>query len=123
MNKILIIEDDLDMSQLLKRFLTKNGYEVELAQNGKKGIEAFTVNQPNLVLCDFRLGDLDGTEVLNKIKDIEPTIPFIIMTGYSDIRTAVNVMKLGAYDYLAKPLLPDETLQLIKRALENKPQS
>ncbi|MEO5572832.1 MAG: sigma-54 dependent transcriptional regulator [Bacteroidia bacterium] len=123
MTKILIIEDDLDMSQLLKKFLTKHGYEVELAQNGRKGIAAFSASQPNLILCDYRLGDMDGTEVLNKIKDIEPTIPFIIMTGYSDIRTAVNVMKLGAYDYLAKPLLPDETLQLIRRALENKPQS
>lgn len=122
MTKILIIEDDLDMSQLLKRFLTKHGYEVELAQNGKKGIAAFTTYQPNLVLCDYRLGDIEGTEVLNKIKDIEPGVPFIIMTGYSDIRTAVNVMKLGAFDYLAKPLLPDEMLQLIKKALENKPQ-
>jgi len=120
MDKILIIEDDMDMSQLLKRFLTKHGFEVELAQNGKRGIEAFTASQPNLVLCDFRLGDLDGTEVLNKIKEIEPNIPLIMMTGYSDIRTAVNVMKLGAYDYLAKPLLPDETLQLIQRALSNK---
>jgi two-component system response regulator HydG len=123
MNKILIIEDDLDMSQLLKKFLTKHGFEVELAQNGKKGIETFTATQPDLVLCDFRLGDLDGTEVLNRIKNIEPNVPFIIMTGYSDIRTAVSVMKLGAYDYLAKPLLPDETLQLIKRALENKHQN
>ena len=120
MDKILIIEDDMDMSQLLKRFLTKHGFEVELAQNGKRGIEAFTASQPNLVLCDFRLGDVEGTEVLNKIKDIEPNIPFIMMTGYSDIRTAVNVMKLGAYDYLAKPLLPDETLQLIQHALANK---
>lgn len=123
MTKILIIEDDLDMSQLLKKFLNKHGYEVELAQNGRKGLASFTASQPNIVLCDYRLGDMDGTEVLNKIKDIEPTIPFVIMTGYSDIRTAVNVMKLGAFDYLAKPLLPDETLQLIKRALENKPQS
>lgn len=123
MTKILIIEDDLDMSQLLKKFLNKHGYEVELAQNGRKGLAAFIASQPNIVLCDYRLGDMDGTEVLNKIKDIEPTIPFIIMTGYSDIRTAVNVMKLGAFDYLAKPLLPDETLQLIKRAMENKPQS
>ncbi|MEP7170249.1 MAG: response regulator, partial [Bacteroidota bacterium] len=81
MTKILIIEDDLDMSQLLKKFLTKHGYEVELAQNGRKGIAAFTASQPNLILCDYRLGDMDGTEVLNKIKDIEPTIPFIIMTG------------------------------------------
>lgn len=121
MNKILIIEDDLDMSQLLKKFLTRHGYEVELAQNGKKGIAAFTASQPHLVLCDYRLGDMEGIEVLNQIKDIEPTIPFIMMTGYSDIRTAVNVMKLGAFDYLAKPLLPDETLQLIKRALEAPP--
>ncbi|HKR05752.1 MAG TPA: sigma-54 dependent transcriptional regulator [Bacteroidia bacterium] len=118
MTKILIIEDDLDMSQLLKKFLIKHGYEVELAQNGRKGIAAFTGSPSHLVLCDYRLGDMDGTEVLNKIKDIEPTVPFIIMTGYSDIRTAVNVMKLGAYNYLAKPLLPDETLQLIKSALD-----
>src|ERR1035437_976219 len=119
MSKLLIIEDDIDMSQLLKRFLTKNGYEVELVLNGNKGIAAFTANRPDLVLCDFRLGDIDGIEVLKKLKDIEPTTPVIIMTGYSDIRTAVNVMKMGAFDYLTKPLLPDETLQLIKRALES----
>jgi two-component system response regulator HydG len=117
MKKLLIIEDDMDMSQLLKRFLTKNGYDVDLAANGSKGIAAFTANPADLVLCDYRLGDMDGVEVLKKVKDIEPGVPFIIMTGYSDIRTAVNVMKMGAFDYLAKPLLPDETLQLIKRAL------
>jgi two-component system, NtrC family, response regulator HydG len=117
MKKLLIIEDDMDMSQLLKRFLTKNGYEVDLAVNGAKGIAAFTANPADLVLCDYRLGDMDGVEVLKKIKDVEPGVPFLIMTGYSDIRTAVNVMKMGAFDYLAKPLLPDETLQLIKRAL------
>ncbi|CAN5623567.1 sigma-54 dependent transcriptional regulator [soil metagenome] len=120
MHKILIIEDDPDMCQLLSAFLTKKGFEVELAQNGKKGIELFNATRPNLVLCDYRLGDIDGTEVLNKIRDIEPSIPFIIMTGYSDIRTAVNVIKLGAFDYLVKPLLPDETLQLINKALETK---
>jgi len=117
MKKLLIIEDDMDMSQLLKRFLTKNGYEVDLAVNGAKGIASFTANPSDLVLCDYRLGDMDGVEVLKKVKDVEPGVPFIIMTGYSDIRTAVNVMKMGAFDYLAKPLLPDETLQLIKRAL------
>jgi two-component system, NtrC family, response regulator HydG len=119
MKKLLIIEDDMDMSLLLKRFLTKNGYDVALAINGAKGIAAFTSNPADLVLCDYRLGDMDGVEVLKRIKDVEPNIPFIIMTGYSDIRTAVNVMKMGAFDYLAKPLLPDETLQLIKRALNS----
>lgn len=120
MGKILIIEDDIDMSLLLKRFLTKNGYEVVTVANGKNGITAFETNQTDLVLCDYRLGDMEGVEVLKKIKDIEPTVPFIIMTGYSDIRTAVNVMKMGAFDYLAKPLLPDETLQIIKRALASR---
>jgi two-component system response regulator HydG len=119
MKKLLIIEDDMDMSQLLKRFLTKNGYEVDLAANGTKGIAAFTANPADLVLCDYRLGDMDGVEVLKKIKDVEPGVQLIIMTGYSDIRTAVNVMKMGAFDYLAKPLLPDETLQLIMRALNS----
>jgi two-component system, NtrC family, response regulator HydG len=117
MAKLLIIEDDLDMSKLLKSFLSKNGFEVELAPNGSKGVAAFTANPSDLVLCDYRLGDMDGIEVLRKIQEIEPGVPFIIMTGYSDIRTAVNVMKLGAFDYLAKPLLPDETLQLIRQAL------
>lgn len=117
MSKLLIIEDDMDMGLLLKRFLTKNGFEVETVSNGKSGIAAFSANQADLVLCDYRLGDMEGVEVLKRIKDIEPTVPFIIMTGYSDIRTAVNVMKVGAFDYLAKPLLPDETLSIIKRAL------
>lgn len=117
MGKILIIEDDMDMSLLLKRFLTKNGFEVEAVANGKNGIASFSANQTDLVLCDYRLGDMEGVEVLKKIKDVEPTVPFIIMTGYSDIRTAVNVMKMGAFEYLTKPLLPDETLQIIKRAL------
>lgn len=122
MDKILIIEDDLDMGFLLKKFLTKNGYEVVTVVNGKHGIAAFESNQPDLVLCDYRLGDMEGVEVLKRIKDIEPTVPFIIMTGYSDIRTAVNVMKMGAFDYLAKPLLPDETLQIVKRALSSQNQ-
>jgi two-component system response regulator HydG len=117
MSKLLIIEDDIDMGVLLKRFLTKNGFEVETATNGKAGISSFSAGQPDLVLCDYRLGDMEGVEVLKRIKDIEPTVPFIIMTGYSDIRTAVNVMKLGAFDYLVKPLLPDEALQIIKRAI------
>ncbi|MES2285121.1 MAG: sigma-54 dependent transcriptional regulator [Bacteroidota bacterium] len=122
MGKILIIEDDVDMSLLLKKFLTKNGYEVVTVANGKSAIAAFETNQPDLVLCDYRLGDMEGVEVLKRIKDIEPSVPFIIMTGYSDIRTAVNVMKMGAFDYLAKPLLPDETLQIIKRAFASRNQ-
>src|SRR5215210_7550269 len=118
MSKILVIDDDVDMCLLLKRFLTKNGYEVTLAHNGKKALEELENNEPNLVLCDFRLEDIDGKELLIKIKDKYPLTPVIIVTGYSDIKVAVDVMKLGAYDYITKPLFPDEIILSIKKALE-----
>ena len=117
MSKILVIDDDVDMCLLLKRFLTKNGYEVTLAHNGKKALEELDNAEPNLVLCDFRLEDIDGKELLIKIKERYPRAPVIIVTGYSDIKVAVDVMKLGAYDYVTKPLFPDEILLSIKTAL------
>src|ERR1044071_3102477 len=118
MKRILVIDDDVDMCLLLKRFLSKNGYEVTLAHNGKKAVEILEQLEPNLVLCDFRLEDIDGKELLIKIKDKYPQTPVIIVTGYSDIKVAVEVMKLGAYDYVTKPLFPDEIILSIKKALE-----
>ncbi|MCW3078800.1 sigma-54 dependent transcriptional regulator [Segetibacter sp.] len=118
MSKILVIDDDVDMCLLLKRFLTKNGYEVTLAHNGKKALDELENAEPNLVLCDFRLEDIDGKELLIKIKERYPRTPVIIVTGYSDIKVAVDVMKLGAYDYVTKPLFPDEILLSIKSALQ-----
>lgn len=118
MSKILVIDDDVDMCLLLKRFLTKNGYEVTLAHNGKKALEELENHEPNLVLCDFRLEDMDGKELLIKIKERYPRTPVIMVTGYSDIKVAVDVMKLGAYDYVTKPLFPDEILLSIKTALQ-----
>jgi len=118
MSKILVIDDDVDMCLLLKRFLGKNGYEVTLAHNGKKALEELDNGEPNLVLCDFRLEDIDGKELLIKIKERYPRTPVIIVTGYSDIKVAVEVMKLGAYDYVTKPLFPDEILLSIKSALQ-----
>ena len=120
MNRILVIDDDVDMCLLLKRFLTKNGYEVVLVHSGKKAIDELEQREPNLVLCDFRLDDIDGKELLIKIKEKYPQTPVIIITGYSDIKVAVDVMKLGAYDYVTKPLFPDEILLSIKKALEAK---
>jgi two-component system response regulator HydG len=119
MKKILIIDDDVDMCQLLCRFLKKNGYEAVFATNGVKGLKLFDEDKFDIVLCDFRLGDKDGVEVLKQIKEKTQLVPVIIITGYSDIKIAVNVMKHGAYDYITKPLLPDEVLNLIKKALES----
>ena len=117
MQKILIIDDDRDMCLLLKKFLSRHGYEVTETHSGKKAIEIAETEEPLLVMCDFRLEDIDGSAVLVKIKEKYPHVPFIIITGYSDIKTAVEVMKLGAYDYVTKPLFPDEILLTIKKAL------
>jgi len=120
MNKrILIIDDDFDMCALLSRFLDKKGYATEVAHNGAKGIAKFNEFHFDIVLCDFRLGDKDGKDVLLKIKEAKPKTIVIIITGYSDIKTAVDVIKLGAFDYITKPLIPDEVVNVIEKGLAN----
>lgn len=121
MQKILIIDDEADICLLLKRFLTKKEFEVEYATEAAKGLELLDSFKPDLVLSDFRLGKMDGSQMLTLIKEKFPAVPVIIMTGYSDIKVAVNVMKLGAFDYLTKPLFPEEILITIKRALSAPP--
>jgi two-component system response regulator HydG len=122
MQKILIIDDDRDMCLLLKRFLTRHGFEVLEAYSGKKALELLETVEPDLVMCDFRLEDMEGNVLLGKIKERYPSVPVIIITGYSDIKIAVEVMKMGAYDYITKPLFPDEILITIKKALEQTPE-
>ena len=118
MQKILVIDDDRDMCLLLKRFLSKHGFEVEDANTSKRAIELLETTEYDLTLCDFRLDNTDGKTMLVKIKEKYPHMPVIIITGYSDIKIAVEVMKLGAYDYITKPLFPDEIILTIRKALE-----
>lgn len=118
MKRILIIDDDMDMCSLLSRFLQRNGFETEAAHTGHKGLARFQEQQFDIVLCDFRLGDKDGKDVLQEIKSISPHTIVIIITGYSDIKTAVDVIKMGAFDYITKPLIPDEVLNVISKAVK-----
>ena len=120
MENILIIDDDVDMCKLLHRFLTRNGYEVAYAHNGKKGLQVMDAQIPDAILCDFRLGDTDGKTLLLKIKEKQAAMPVIMITGYSDVKMAVDVMKHGAFDYVTKPLLPEEILLTIKKAISTK---
>lgn len=116
-SRILVIDDDHDIVNLLKRFLTKHGYEVETAQSGAEGEKLIDSFNPQLVMCDYRLDDMEGSVLLTKIKEKNPNLPVIIITGYSDLRTAVKVVRLGAFDYITKPFIPDEILHNIKQAL------
>ncbi|MEO6328207.1 MAG: sigma-54 dependent transcriptional regulator [Ginsengibacter sp.] len=115
--RILIIDDDPDMCVLLGKFLVKKGYEADAAHSAAKGIAKFLETKYDIVLCDYRLGDKDGKDVLQKIKELNPQTIVIIITGYSDIKTAVDVIKLGAFDYITKPLIPDEVVNVIEKAL------
>jgi two-component system response regulator HydG len=118
MVKILVIDDNIDICQLLERFLTKKGYEVETTISGKTGIDLIKKNHFDLVFCDFKLRDMDGREVLKQVKKNSPDTQVAIITGYADIRIAVEVIKNGAFDYVTKPLIPDEVINLIERALD-----
>src|SRR5258705_1183259 len=117
-NRILIIDDDMDLCTLLARFLSKNGYETEVAYTGKKGISLFAEKKFDVVICDYRLGDMEGIEVISALKKLNPHVIVLIITGYSDIKTAVEVIRLGALDYITKPLIPDEVLSVLKKVLQ-----
>ncbi len=115
--KILIIDDDLDLCTLLGRYLSKNGFEIDMAHSGAKGIAKFSEQKFDMVICDYRLGDMEGTKVLTTLRKDNPAVKVLMITGYSDIKTAVEVIKLGAFDYIVKPLIPDEVLSVLNKAI------
>lgn len=120
MKRILIIDDEVNVAILLSKFLTRNGFDVSTAASGNSGIEQLKTEEFDLVLCDYRLEDTDGREMLRKIKALYPNTGVIIITGYSDIKMAVELIKMGAYDYISKPLYPDEILNTITKAIETR---
>ncbi|MDW3195438.1 MAG: sigma-54 dependent transcriptional regulator [Cytophagales bacterium] len=115
---ILVIDDEADICLLLNKFFTKKGYEVTTAQEGKEAEKILKKQTFEVVICDFKLPDYDGLELLEKIKIIQPRSRVIIITGYSDVRIAVQTLKKGAFDYVTKPLYPDEIHLTVQNALE-----
>jgi two-component system response regulator HydG len=118
MLNILVIDDDKDICLVLSRFLTKNNYHVDVAHTGEDGLKILRTNDYDLILSDYRLPDFNGVELLRKIKLLKPYVAVIIITGYSDVRTAVETFRYGASDYVTKPLYPDELLVTIKETIE-----
>src|SRR5271163_677698 len=118
MQKIVIVEDDRDMRLVLSKYLLKFNYQVTQVSSGKEALEVLEDEKPDLILCDFKLGDMNGVALLKKIKEKYSDIPVIFITGYGDIKIAVEVMQLGAFDYLTKPLIPEEILLTVRKALK-----
>ena len=102
---ILIIEDEAGLARNIKTYLERRGFEAHVAANGFDGLDEFERFKPDIVLLDFRLPDLDGLEILNRLRRIDSRVKVIMMTGQGSIEIAVAAMKAGAYDYLSKPII------------------
>ncbi|MFB6343582.1 sigma-54-dependent transcriptional regulator [Saccharicrinis sp. FJH62] len=115
-NPILIIDDDTYISDLLVRYLNQKGYAATGTYSGEQGKKLILQNTYDVILCDYRLPDTNGEEMLAFVKQNKAGTPIIIMTAYQEIKTAVKLIKNGAYDYVTKPVLPDQILHLVSGA-------
>lgn len=122
MSRILVIEDEAAIRRVLVKILSEenDAYVVEEAEDGLKGLETLKNNDYDLVLCDIKMPKMDGVEVLEAARKIKPEIPFIMISGHGDLDTAVNTMRLGAFDYISKPPDLNRLLTTVRNALDRK---
>lgn len=118
MGKILIVDDEKMIRIVLSKVLSKAGYEIFEAENGKEALEKYEQYKPDLVLLDFQLPGMNGLEVLEELKEDNESLIVIMLTAYGNIKNAVHAMKLGAYDYLAKPFDNEEIVLVIQKAFQ-----
>jgi len=122
MSKILIIEDEAAIRRVLVKILSEESdtYKVDEAEDGVKGLEKAKNEDYDLILCDIKMPKMDGVEVLEAIKKIKPEIPMVMISGHGDLETAVNTMRLGAFDYISKPPDLNRLLNTVRNALDRK---
>jgi len=122
MPKILVIEDEAAIRRVLVKILSEenDAYNVEEAEDGLIGIEKIKNDDFDLVLCDIKMPKMDGVEVLEAVKKIKPEIPVVMISGHGDLDTAVNTMRLGAFDYISKPPDLNRLLNTVRIALDRK---
>lgn len=122
MPKILIIEDEASIRRVLVKILSEENdtYQVEEAEDGKIGFEKIKNEDYDLVLCDIKMPKMNGEELLEAVKKIKPEIPIVMISGHGDLETAVNTMRLGAFDYISKPPDLNRLLNTVRNALDRK---
>lgn len=118
MTNILLVEDDPTFSSILAGFLKRNKYQVEAHFNVQGGLEAINNRTFDMVLLDYRLGDGNGLEIVDAMRNLGQSTPAIIMTSFDDVRTAVKAMRKGVYDYITKPVNPEELLMILEECLK-----
>ncbi len=122
MQKILIIEDEASIRRVLTKILSEENdtYQVDSAEDGVIGLEKIKNNDYDLVLCDIKMPRMDGVEVLEAVKKIKPEIPMVMISGHGDMETAIQTMRLGAFDYISKPPDLNRLLNTVRNALDKK---
>ncbi len=122
MPKILIIEDEASIRRVLINILSEESstYNVEEAEDGLQGFEKIKNSDYDLVLCDIKMPKMDGVELLEAVKKIKPEIPMVMISGHGDMETAINAMRLGAFDYISKPPDLNRLLNTVRNALDKK---
>ena len=118
MERILIVDDDTYICKLLLNFLKKQGYETDAAYTGASALSLLEKKDYQLIISDFRLPDKDGFDILYRAREKEPSPPVVIITAYEDLGTAIRLIRQGAYDYITKPLIPEEVMGLVREALQ-----
>ncbi len=118
--KVLVVDDEAVIRKGLCRVMEGRGYQAEASESGFEAIEKLQKTPFNIVITDLKMPGMDGIEVLKAIKILQPDVPVIIITGYSTVDTAVDAMKNGAFDYISKPFTPEQMIEMIEKALEQR---
>lgn len=118
--RIVVIDDDYAMRLSCRQILTRSGFDVEAYEDGARGLAGVAELKPALVVVDLKMPGLSGLDVIERVREIDPEMVVIVITGYATINTAVDAMKSGAYDFLPKPFKPDELRMIVDRGLERR---
>jgi response regulator RpfG family c-di-GMP phosphodiesterase len=117
---ILIVDDDKQVREVLHQIFLTAGYSCRLARDGREGVAMFRMSHPPLTVTDLKMPNMTGIELLEQVRDVDPDAAVIVLTGAADVKTAIESLKLGAYDFIMKPVNVDELLIAAERALERR---
>src|SRR5215469_1271318 len=120
LGRLLIVDDELSVRDSLAKWFHEEGYEVTTAENGNDALTCLAESRWDVALVDIKMHGIDGVELQRRIHEIDPQLIVIMMTGYASVETAVTALKNGAYDYVTKPLDPDEIAHLVRNALAHR---
>jgi len=119
--KVLVVDDEQNSREGLSKILTKEGYKVHIAEDGEKAIQEAEDYKFDLIITDLRMPNMDGIEVLKKVREKNKSIGVVIVTAYGEVNSYLTAMNLGAFEYLNKPIHLEELRRVIKKALEEPP--